>query len=1319
MKISLNVKKTFNIQHSTSNAQSCRRRASALEVESWALNVECSPRARQRGVALIVTLIMLAVITFMATTFLVLSRRERGSVTTTTDQTTARFAADNALERAKVELLATIIGTTNDQNYGLMIPTNFYSPFGFNTAVAIYNPTNVSYTYANGNFLTTLDLERNIANLLYNPRPPVFVTNRFTGGLDFRFYLDLNRNGVFDQSGRIPEIGLNGLPVVDNLGATNFLGVVGDPQWIGVLRFPDRPHSADNPFLSRWTYLVVPAGQTLDVNYVHNQVLPAGLGPTDAYSRNQGVGTYEINLAAFLADLNTNAWFGNTPPFNSAPYDYRQPFGTFNLGTAFDDARAFVRYRYDNNYPGLSTASALFLANPQAFRRDNIDEYADGPFMTNTASINEAANQDNPNRPWAGSDNTNHFFSTQDFFDPSKAAFGVVPPTRNFVDRLKMAGASVDSYDRYTFYRMLEQLGTDSAVDNRINVNYRNVDDNGNVVPGMETSLSNWPPLLFFTTAAQKMFEKLDERDFDGNLISWTNIPVWPATNNYYTPAVHRVLQMAANIFEATTITTPTNSVTAPGITLRFPCVYRPLFSSRGSPVTNIFISGYELVNGPDNLQTPPAFLTQVALDLNDPVVRNAVAAAPAQSQRNIYGVPWVIGAEKGFPNLNQISMQSVSTITRKLQVTRPLTRNSWNGYYAKQGYIIGVSNSMAVEVWNSYSNSYPRDLVVKVDGYLMASLTNDLGYVPAPLKFNLVGNAFRAANQLGGSGLTLTVAAQQPNSQSFVLPLITNVVVQQDAYYQGVAMCPLTSCGGTAFWDSLPQNNLYQPQWGLSLTNNIRCYVMDSAASRVVDYVQLNLVPPARGLTDELRGHDTRNVWDSNNKPKYWTWPGGPTGLPEGINQQLNISMGSPALSATEWSDIGLPVNNKAFEIAYFSGFMQNTTISSNTTQVPFTPTAKFYSTLKWQANDPLVHYLAEDLGVSNIPVQLNLPPNAQIPLITTNLLTLNDRYSPWGGFGPKTGVDPHMYDTSLKDPLVRSSDDWDFPTGKLPSIGWLGRVHRGTPWQTVYMKSADILNSDPIAWGIWTGSRTLLLATNIAPFNDRWLFDVFTASVNANATRGQLPINQTNIAAWSAVLSGVIVLTNNPLNATYGWTVINPAGIYDPLAVPPSPVPPVWQIVQGINTTRTNMALFPNRVFRYRGDVLATPQLSDASPFLITNNIKSMTAGGINDEVMERIPQQITGLLTMNHFPRFVIYSFGQTLRPAERSVLTSGPFNLLCTNYQVTAETATRAVIRVEGSPDPQYTNDVFHPHPDIFGRFYPPRIVVEQFNVLPPD
>ena len=70
----------------------------------------------QRGVALVITLVLLSVITFMAVTFLVVSRGQHGAVATETDQQIARFAADTARERAIAELLAPILATTNEFN---------------------------------------------------------------------------------------------------------------------------------------------------------------------------------------------------------------------------------------------------------------------------------------------------------------------------------------------------------------------------------------------------------------------------------------------------------------------------------------------------------------------------------------------------------------------------------------------------------------------------------------------------------------------------------------------------------------------------------------------------------------------------------------------------------------------------------------------------------------------------------------------------------------------------------------------------------------------------------------------------------------------------------------------------------------------------------------------------------------------------------------------------------------------------------------------------------------------------------------------------
>jgi len=304
---------------------------------------------------------------------------------------------------------------------------------------------------------------------------------------------------------------------------------------------------------------------------------------------------------------------------------------------------------------------------------------------------------------------------------------------------------------------------------------------------------------------------------------------------------------------------------------------------------------------------------------------------------------------------------------------------------------------------------------------------------------------------------------------------------------------------------------------------------------------------------------------------------------------------------------------------------------------------------------------------------------------------------------------------DLRVKDPGVQQSDDWNFPTGASLGFEWLGRVHRGTPWQTVYMKSPIITMKD---WQNWSGSlinntnpvnnRAFADASLTMPNSDYQLFDLFTTSPNPSASVGQLNVNQTNLAAWSAVLTAVNVITNGN---GFGSTYIPPAGIYDPSN--PTPVAKIWLgILKAKNNNTTNGLVFPNHTFQHAGDVLAAPELTVASPYVPRGGVS--TTGG--DEVYERIPQQIMSLLTLNQSPRFVIYSFGQTLHPAaNHPLVTGGTFNGLCTNYQITAESVTRAVVRVEGALSaPKNPGEL-----DSHGRSYPPHLVVEQFNVLSPD
>src|ERR1035438_3357987 len=97
-----------------------------------------APRSTpQSAVALVITLVLLSVITFMAVTFLVVSRAQHGAVATETDQQTARFAADTAVQRAMAELLAPILATTNEFNYGLLVSANYINLAGFDPAQTV------------------------------------------------------------------------------------------------------------------------------------------------------------------------------------------------------------------------------------------------------------------------------------------------------------------------------------------------------------------------------------------------------------------------------------------------------------------------------------------------------------------------------------------------------------------------------------------------------------------------------------------------------------------------------------------------------------------------------------------------------------------------------------------------------------------------------------------------------------------------------------------------------------------------------------------------------------------------------------------------------------------------------------------------------------------------------------------------------------------------------------------------------------------------------------------------------------------------------
>jgi hypothetical protein len=1276
-----------------------------------------SNRRSSSGIALVITLILLAVTLVMALAFLAISRRESGSVVTAADTATARLAADSALANAEAQVISGILSSTNPYNFGLVVSTNFLPP--------LVNPPNPSLA--------------DLLNLQFSPRAPVLISQTEPAG---RFYLDLNRNGRFDTNG-----------VVGNFDANNnLLGTVtqvGDPEWIGVLEHPDAAHGPNNKFISRYAFIALPVGNSLDLNAIHNQTHnPNLISAQDGYFRNEGVGSWEINLAAFLADLNTNEW-NNT----SAPYYYGQPF---NTGNAFADAFSLLSYRYGYNYNTLAVPPLNFY---NALENQGVDGYTLGNLMTATALPLVNPPVTGNNSPWAGSDNTNHFFTPSDLFDPTKTSGGA---TGGFTNRLLNAGAQADTYDRYTFYRLLSQLGTDTAPESgKLNLNYRNV-TNGVIVPGMETNFYPWSALEFFTNAADRMLRQYTTRWFQSNPTNFLetyygivpnnyidatgfgvtnisafgltnqipsfgigNIPVYIGSQFVYTPAVNRLLQLAANIYDATT-----NSF--------FPSVFRPVFTTVLNGTNRyVYVSGYTNMINNGNIQFVSENDTNLNPDLALPV---EVTASPAGTNilENIYGVPWIIGAKKGLPNFNKFSMESAFQITRKLQFTRNTNSTPWQ-YASNQMYFMGITNYYGAQCWNSYAANYTNPVSIVTRLNIQMNITNDAGlfYNPYPV---------------GGTNVQSFPYYTTWPAKSFKFPLSTNLnfpflYISNGAaiYYYGNSIAANNSSLPPQF---IPQitNQIngqlnYQdkgtpplPHFVLVMTNRLQLAIIDYSAGlnngRVIDYVNLNGMDPTNDLNSEIAYNqptDETGLWDANLAPG--------TSMTFGVYNQVKYSKYGNPVGWTQAAIPGSKLTSPEAEYRYFNKFFASTinssivvsgvtypvTFTSTNLQAPYTPTLNLVQRYTWQANDPLVHYLITDLNDSqndtSPQLTIDWPGNWPGSIILIN----EDRYAPWGITGnASTPDDPKVINSrnmTLKDPLVISSDAWTFPTNKLPTVGWLGRVHRGTPWQTVYLKSTDIIGSGGLAnWQTWTGNGNQYDAINAAPVQDRQLFDIFTTAFNDNATRGQLSVNvaagnsdpAAGIAAWAAALSGIAL---PPVSVTNTYTVIQPAGDYS-AALPLTNQPPLAQIVAGINYTRANF-VSPGGLqgsFQHVGDILATPQFTEQSPFLNLANTNYNT-----DQMYEWLPQQAISLLRVGT-PRYVIYSYGQTLKPANNAVWTAstppGTFGLV-TNYQVVSETATRAVVRIESTVTNIVVNGI--PTAAVTNN----RAVIESFNILPPD
>lgn len=725
-------------------------------------------------------------------------------------------------------------------------------------------------------------------------------------------------------------------------------------------------------------------------------------------------------------------------------------------------------------------------------------------------------------------------------------------------------------------------------------------------------SLDN--PLSFFTNVSARLLQS--QLNLDVN-----HILVYPT--DQYTPAAHRLLQVAANLYDATT----NRAVSAYPFC---PSVFRPVF--RRDTTGNVFIAGYLDVEDDSMVQagTAPAMvdLASGGLALIPPT---GTPIGTISTEPMVRGFPLVIGAKKGFPNFNEFAMQTYLHVTRLLEFRRdningPLTRTN-------QLYVATITNTFGLEAWNSYQNPYPRNLQLIAAVDMTAVLTNELGTVLLSNQVsqdaftNLPANRWPGWTNVGQVQSAFMLPWGQ--GQGFFFLTAVNFSDQQQAFI------PLTHTFEQ-------QTNFYLPRWWFTLKTGVRFVLVDTDFHRIVDYVNLEDNGQTVDLTATLvNGADcSGNLATLSDPGAQWCtnrqWGANGTDVPtQGLLNQIAICLAlngqlPPMSSMTLDPYAGLDGETAVDSFRYnlegwgpvYPKDQGKTFYRSNVFYVPFDPYRPIFIHTSWQANDPLVHYTIGDLmDLIDATNQVNFV-SENPPL--GNLGQINNRYEPWGGNPVTTKAVLPPFEISAKDPLITRSDNWDFPATDPLSLEWLGRVHRGTPWQTIFLKSKNILQrtgtipaASFFAWELWTGNGVWDFnldgggnwvpdAYLTLPTNDWRLASLLMPLLGTNDLRALPSVNQSQVTAWTGLLNELVAFTN-PTPSELDSVIISSNSAQAAL------------LANAINAER---ALQPGQVFRDAGDIIATPELSVASPWL-------NSASTAPDAAYEVLPSQLLWLL------------------------------------------------------------------------------------------
>ncbi len=591
--------------------------------------------------------------------------------------------------------------------------------------------------------------------------------------------------------------------------------------------------------------------------------------------------------------------------------------------------------------------------------------------------------------------------------------------------------------------------------------------------------------------------------------------------------------------------------------------------------------------------------------------------------------------------------------------------------------YVIGVSNIFGVEDWNSYASNYNNTVTVVAQDTFTFGLSNDApGFVAITNKYYY---------NVGAPSLFTWPGVS--SSSSFVLPLGTDIVGQALSpygypqstnglyiYFYGSAIAS-TNIGGFSYnapcfipLSANPASYMDAgtpplPHFVLQTTNRLQAYILDTHDPNniyILDYVQLGGMNSTLDLNQAIADNSFNSTQYPNNNLGLWSTNYYVGNVPFGVNAQYLVSIGAEAVPLEDldggfWSTSPIPgagadtspAAHQAFfqaffgpynEVAYNGEFLTNFQLSI---QAPFTPTRLVIQQMVYEANDPLVHYMTSDLN--DFPDDTNgIVSSSSTSPGLKYVGHVNNRYMPWGTAGNLAKTiynlaqpDNNAYNLSYKDPSVYSSDKWSFPTNQTLNASWLGQVHRGTPWQTIFLKSTNILdliwsiplgpsfNSGIPTWEVWTGDTNAIDAISMAPVQDWRMASLLASLFNTNSPGSLFSVDDVNPGDWENFLNGMTALTNDLSDIAVQTVQFTHNPQFASLVVSSNSTQAAT-IASAIESARMASC---GQLFMNKGDIFSVPQLSDASPYL--NVDPTQIQYGISDAAYEAIPSQLLRLL------------------------------------------------------------------------------------------